>query len=188
MSVTDPFRASRSGDALWEVLAGGDLTGGAVTFGIEAKPERARFITTPGLARFQWSPIASDASLVLDTSQMTIYELRDAIKQRLLGTSSGSMSILVQSFGFKRGVPPDADLARGLRRQDVPLPTWLAEGVEADAAPWGALVLLGLGVLLAVAGLVGVLHPEDEHPALLAGQQPVEQRGTGPTHVEVSGG
>ena len=30
-------------------------------------------------------PISSSASLVLDTSQMTVYELRDAIKQRLLG-------------------------------------------------------------------------------------------------------
>ena len=55
-------------------------------------------------------PISSAASLVLDTSQMTIYELRDAIKQRLLGATGGSMSVLFQSFGFKRGVPADADL------------------------------------------------------------------------------
>ena len=41
---------------------------------------------------------------------MTIYELRDAIRQRLLGASDNSMSILIQSFGFKRGVPADADL------------------------------------------------------------------------------
>ncbi len=54
-------------------------------------------------------PISSAASLVLDTSQMTIYELRDTIKQRLLGANSGSMSILFQSFGFKRGLPADAE-------------------------------------------------------------------------------
>ncbi len=70
-------------------------------------------------------PIALAASLVLDTSQMTIYELRDAIKQRLLGTSSGSMSILVQSFGFKRGVPPDADLVFDVRM--LPNPHWEKE-------------------------------------------------------------
>ena len=70
-------------------------------------------------------PIAVAASLVLDTSQMTIYELRDAIKQRLLGTSSGSMSILVQSFGFKRGVPPDADLVFDVRM--LPNPHWEKE-------------------------------------------------------------
>ena len=37
--------------------------------------------------RLLLGPISSDASLVLDTTQMTIYELRDAIKQRLLKTA-----------------------------------------------------------------------------------------------------
>lgn len=70
-------------------------------------------------------PISSSASLVLDTSQMTVYELRDAIKQRLLGTSAGSMSILVQSFGYKRGVPADADLVFDVRM--LPNPHWVKE-------------------------------------------------------------
>lgn len=70
-------------------------------------------------------PISSSASLVLDTSAMTIYELRDAIKQRLLGNSAGSMSILVQSFGFKRGVPSDANLVFDARM--LPNPHWVTE-------------------------------------------------------------
>lgn len=70
-------------------------------------------------------PISSAATLVLDTSQMTIYELRDAIKQRLLGTRSGSMSVLLQSFGFKRGVPTDADLVFDVRM--LPNPHWVKE-------------------------------------------------------------
>jgi len=70
-------------------------------------------------------PISSSASLVLDTSQMTIYELRDAIKQRLLGTISGSMSIMLQSFGFKRGLPADADLVFDVRM--LPNPHWVKE-------------------------------------------------------------
>lgn len=70
-------------------------------------------------------PISSSASLVLDTSQMTVYELRDAIKQRLLKNSTGSMSILVQSFGFKRGVPADADLVFDVRM--LPNPHWVKE-------------------------------------------------------------
>lgn len=70
-------------------------------------------------------PISSRASLVLDTSQMTIYELRDAIKQRLLGSDAGTMSILVQSFGFKRGVPADADLVYDVRM--LPNPHWVKE-------------------------------------------------------------
>ena len=70
-------------------------------------------------------PIYSSATLVLDTSRMTLYELRDAIKQRLLGTTAGSMSILVQSFGFKRGVPADADLVFDVRM--LPNPHWVKE-------------------------------------------------------------
>lgn len=70
-------------------------------------------------------PISSNASLVLDTSQMTIYELRDTIKQRLLGSTGGKMSILVQSFGFKRGVPTDADLVFDVRM--LPNPHWVKE-------------------------------------------------------------
>ena len=67
--------------------------------------------------------LASSASLVLDTSQMTIYELRDAIKQRLVGATAGEMSILIQSFGFKRGVPTDADLVFDVRM--LPNPHWI---------------------------------------------------------------
>ena len=70
-------------------------------------------------------PIARCANLVLDTSQMTVYELRDAIKQQLLGTSTGTMSILIQSFGFKRGVPADADLVFDVRM--LPNPHWVKE-------------------------------------------------------------
>jgi len=69
--------------------------------------------------------ISGSASLILDTSQMTIYELRDTVKQRLLGASSGTMSILLQSFGFKRGVPADADLVFDVRM--LPNPHWVKE-------------------------------------------------------------
>ena len=62
---------------------------------------------------------------MLDTSQMTIYELRDAVRQRLIGESSGSMSLLIQSFGFKRGVPTDADLVFDVRM--LPNPHWVKE-------------------------------------------------------------
>ena len=67
--------------------------------------------------------LAVAASLVLDTSQMTIYELRDSFKQRLVGATAGEMSILIQSFGFKRGVPSDADLVFDVRM--LPNPHWI---------------------------------------------------------------
>jgi UPF0042 nucleotide-binding protein len=67
-------------------------------------------------------PIASAATMMVDTSQMTIYELRSTIRQRLLGSKAGEMSILFQSFGFKRGLPNDADLVYDLRM--LPNPHW----------------------------------------------------------------
>ncbi len=68
-------------------------------------------------------PIAGAASLAIDTSQMTIYELRTAIRERLLGARSGEISILFQSFGFKRGLPSDADLVYDVRV--LPNPHWV---------------------------------------------------------------
>ena len=47
--------------------------------------------------------ISTEASLVLDTSQMTIYELRDTIKQRLLGRAYAPESPLGQRTAFEDG-------------------------------------------------------------------------------------
>jgi UPF0042 nucleotide-binding protein len=82
-------------------------------------------------------PLSSEASLTLDTSQMTIYELRDAIKQRLVVHNTGAMSLLIQSFGFKRGVPTDADLVFDVRM--LPNPHWVKElrvknGLDSEVA------------------------------------------------------
>jgi UPF0042 nucleotide-binding protein len=67
-------------------------------------------------------PIASAASLMIDTSQMTIHELRSAIRERLVGSQAGDIAILFQSFGFKRGLPSDADLVFDVRI--LPNPHW----------------------------------------------------------------
>ena len=72
-------------------------------------------------------PLAAAASLTLDTRAMTIYELHDAIRQRLLGAEAEAetMAILLQSFGFKRGIPGDTDLVFDVRM--LPNPHWSAE-------------------------------------------------------------
>ena len=70
-------------------------------------------------------PIAVDASLTIDTSRMTIYELRSAIRQRLVGAEAGGIAILFQSFGFKRGLPTDADLVYDVRV--LPNPHWVED-------------------------------------------------------------
>ena len=62
------------------------------------------------------------ASLKIDTSHLTLYQLRDQLKLRLLSNQNSGPSTLIQSFGFKRGVPVDADLVFDVRC--LPNPYW----------------------------------------------------------------
>lgn len=70
-------------------------------------------------------PIIDLANLKIDTSHLTLYQLRDLLKQRLLSSDGNAPSVLIQSFGFKRGVPVDADLVFDVRC--LPNPYWKAE-------------------------------------------------------------
>lgn len=67
-------------------------------------------------------PISMMANLVIDTSTMSLHQLRDLIKGRLLQSNDAGMALLFQSFGFKNGVPVDADLVYDVRC--LPNPYW----------------------------------------------------------------
>ena len=67
-------------------------------------------------------PIADLADLTIDTTRLSLYELRDQIKLRVAGRASQELSLLFQSFGFKHGVPMDADLVFDARC--LPNPYW----------------------------------------------------------------
>ena len=67
-------------------------------------------------------PISTIANLVIDTSNMSLHQLRDLVKDRLLEKTETSMALLFQSFGFKNGVPVDADLVYDVRC--LPNPYW----------------------------------------------------------------
>ncbi len=69
-------------------------------------------------------PVINAADLVIDTSRSSIYELADAIRDRVDRRESRSLSILLQSFGFKHGIPADADFVFDLRC--LPNPYWRA--------------------------------------------------------------
>ncbi len=67
-------------------------------------------------------PMADLANLTIDTTRMTLYELRDVIKHRVVGRTGQEIALLFQSFGFKHGVPLDADLVFDVRC--LPNPYW----------------------------------------------------------------
>lgn len=74
------------------------------------------------LEREMLEPIADMAHLVIDTSNLSLHELRDLVKSRVAKHQGEGMSILFESFGFKYGVPVDAEIVYDVRC--LPNPYW----------------------------------------------------------------
>jgi len=68
------------------------------------------------------SPIVDMADLIVDTSKTTVYDLRDLIRDRIGGRSADNLSILIESFGYKHGLPAEADFVFDVRC--LPNPYW----------------------------------------------------------------
>jgi RNase adapter protein RapZ len=71
------------------------------------------------------SAIINAADLVIDTSSTSIYELADAVRERVDRRKFKSLSVLIESFGFREGIPADADFVFDLR--SLPNPYWTVE-------------------------------------------------------------
>lgn len=69
--------------------------------------------------------ISDNADLRIDTTELNLYQLRDILKLRLLNKPEPGTAFLVESFGFKRGMPVDADVVFDVRC--LPNPYWKAE-------------------------------------------------------------
>lgn len=61
------------------------------------------------LERDLLEPLSSDADLRLDTTRSTLHELRAVVRNRVAEHLASELSILIESFGFKHGVPHNAD-------------------------------------------------------------------------------
>jgi len=67
-------------------------------------------------------PVLNAADLVVDTSRMGVHELRELINRRVGKRPRDRMSVLFESFGFKFGIPGDADFVFDAR--SLPNPYW----------------------------------------------------------------
>jgi len=65
------------------------------------------------------------ADLKIDTTNFTIYQLSDLIKERVIGTKNSELVLVFQSFGFKYGLPRDVDYVFDVRF--LPNPHWIPE-------------------------------------------------------------
>ena len=66
--------------------------------------------------------VINSADLVVDTSRTSVYELADIIRDRVDLRPPASLSVLIESFGFKSGIPADADFVFDIRC--LPNPYW----------------------------------------------------------------
>lgn len=56
------------------------------------------------------------ASVIIDTSELNVHQLRDMVMRRIReGESGREMVIHLQSFGFRYGLPPESDLVMDVR-------------------------------------------------------------------------
>ncbi|WP_187346499.1 RNase adapter RapZ [Gordonia sp. CNJ-863] len=71
------------------------------------------------------APIKNVADLVVETSALTAAKLRSVVEGVSPGDTEPRLSIAVQSFGFKYGLPIDSDLVADVRF--LPNPHWIDE-------------------------------------------------------------
>ena len=76
--------------------------GGAVADGIRREREKLR-------------PLREIADRVIDTSAFTVHELRAALRELVERSEPGTMTVTLLSFGYKFGLPSDADIALDCR-------------------------------------------------------------------------
>ncbi len=67
-------------------------------------------------------PLAEAADLCIDTSYMQLSELRDMVRKRVAHREKARLSLQIMSFGYKNGIPKDADFVFDLRC--LPNPYW----------------------------------------------------------------
>ena len=68
------------------------------------------------------SEVINSADLIIDTSRTSVYDLADIIRERVHGRAPATLSVLIESFGYKHGIPADADFVFDLRC--LPNPYW----------------------------------------------------------------
>ncbi|TVT49719.1 RNase adapter RapZ [Amycolatopsis rhizosphaerae] len=81
------------------------------------------------------APLREEADLVLDTSALSVHDLRAKIEDAFGSESATRTRVTVLSFGYKYGLPMDADLVMDVRF--LPNPFWIPElrdhtGLDSD--------------------------------------------------------
>jgi RNase adapter protein RapZ len=69
--------------------------------------------------------VRATADLIIDTSTLSVRGLRESIERAFGGETTAHISVTMESFGFKYGLPMDADMVMDVRF--LPNPHWVDE-------------------------------------------------------------
>jgi len=97
----------------------------------EKTPFRDSILEAIALEKSQLSEIREMADLIIDTSSFTVHDLTRFFEEKFKGNVASKMSITIQSFGFKYGIPPDSDMVIDVRFLKIHI-LWKNYGVRLD--------------------------------------------------------
>jgi UPF0042 nucleotide-binding protein len=69
--------------------------------------------------------VRDEADLVIDTSELNVHQLKDRLVSAFAEVDGQRMQVAIESFGFKHGLPLDADIVMDVRF--LPNPHWEEE-------------------------------------------------------------
>lgn len=75
--------------------------------------------------RTMLAPVRAAADLIIDTSTLAVRELRGSVEQAFGSEVASHTSVTVEAFGYKYGLPMDADMVMDARF--LPNPHWVDE-------------------------------------------------------------
>ncbi|MDP3893780.1 RNase adapter RapZ [Nocardioides sp.] len=83
--------------------------------------------------------LRSNADVIIDTTNLNVHQLTDRVAEAFGSPDSVRLKVTVVSFGFKYGIPVDADLVADMRF--LPNPHWIPElraltGQDAEVAAY----------------------------------------------------
>ena len=83
--------------------------------------------TLDGIAaeRARMAEIRASSDLIIDTSDLNIHQLATTINEKFSAENAAGLRVIVESFGYKYGLPADADLVADCRF--LPNPFWVPE-------------------------------------------------------------
>jgi RNase adapter protein RapZ len=87
--------------------------------------EAGRVVDGIAAEREQLQGLRGQADLVLDTSELNVHDLRSRMRDAFGGDDATTLRVNIVSFGFKYGLPADADMVADCRF--LPNPHWVAD-------------------------------------------------------------